>query len=319
MRVLITGGAGFIGSHLCDALVAREHQVTILDNFSTGTQKNIAHLIGKIEIIRGDILETELVKGLIQKCDLIIHMAAAVGVDTILADPIQSIKTNFHGSEIVINFALQFKKRILIASTSEIYGKNQNQPLHELSDRIMGAPQKIRWSYADAKALEEAIAHHLFLTRQLQVSTVRFFNTTGPRQSGDYGMVLPRFVKAALRNDPLVIFGDGAQTRVFCHVEDAVKAVLLILQSGKTVGEIFNIGGSYEISILDLARLVIKLLKSKSKIDFAKYEVSYKPGFEDMLRRVPDISKINKYVNWTPEINLEKIILDIAEYQTKEI
>jgi UDP-glucose 4-epimerase len=236
MKVFITGGAGFIGSHLCDALVAKGEEVTILDNLSTGSKNNIAHLEGKVKVFQGDIRDKELVESLLNDCDLVLHMAAALGVDNILENPIESISTNFHGSEIVLNAASKFGKRIVIASTSEVYGKNPNQPLIETDDRVIGTPQKLRWSYSDAKALEEAIAYALFLKNDLRVTTIRFFNTVGPRQTGRYGMVIPRFVEAALANEPLQIFGNGQQRRVFCHVNDAIKAVIALSNSDKAIG-----------------------------------------------------------------------------------
>jgi UDP-glucose 4-epimerase len=312
MKVFITGGAGFIGSHLCDALVAEGKEVTILDNLSTGSKKNIAHLDGKIKVFQGDIRDQKLVESLVENCDLVLHMAAALGVDNILENPIESISTNYHGSEIVLNAATKFDKRIVIASTSEIYGKNPKQPLSETDDRVIGTPQKLRWTYSDAKALEEATAYSLFLTKKLKVTTVRFFNTVGPRQTGRYGMVIPRFVQAALESKPINIFGDGSQTRVFCHVHDAIKATLLLALDSKTVGEVFNIGGVGEITILNLASNIIQQLNSNSKITFTSYEDAYKVGYEDMQRRVPNISKISKFVNWVPKISLDQIIKDVA-------
>lgn len=312
MRVFITGGAGFIGSHLCDALISRGDEVVILDNLSTGSQNNIAHLNGKIEIFQGDIRDKGIVESLSAKSDLILHMAAALGVDNILENPIESISTNFYGSEVVLNAALKFDKRILIASTSEIYGKNTHQPLSETDDRVIGTPQKLRWSYSDAKALEEAAAHFLHITKQLNVTTMRFFNTVGPRQTGKYGMVIPRFVKAAIENSPLKIFGDGTQSRVFCHINDSVTAILALAENNKTIGEVFNIGGIGEISILDLARKIIKQTGSNSEITFVSYDDAYSTGFEDMARRVPDISKIRSFVNWEPKLSLNEIIKDIV-------
>ena len=313
MRVFITGGAGFIGSHLCDALISRGDEVTILDNLSTGSHENIAHLKGKIEVIQGDIRDKALVESLVDNSELVLHMAAALGVDNILENPIESISTNFYGSEIVLGATLKYDKRILIASTSEIYGKNIKQPLSETDDRVIGTPQKLRWTYSDAKALEEATAHFLFLTKQLKVTTIRFFNTVGPRQTGKYGMVIPRFVRAAIENKPLKIFGDGSQTRVFCHVNDSVKAILALATNDKTIGEVFNIGGRGEISILDLAKLIIKQTDSKSEITFTDYEDAYATGFEEMARRVPDISKLTKFTGWEPKIDLKKIIDDVSK------
>ena len=319
MKVFITGGAGFIGSHLCDALVAEDKEVTILDNLSTGSKKNISHLEGKIKVFQGDIRNQKIVESNVENCDLVLHMAAALGVDNILENPIDSISTNFHGSEIVLNAALKYDKRIVIASTSEIYGKNPKQPLSETDDRVVGTPQKLRWTYSDAKALEEATAHFLFLTKQLKVTTIRFFNTVGPRQTGKYGMVIPRFVGAALDNSPLIIFGDGSQSRVFCHVEDAVRAILSLAAERRTIGEVFNIGGYGEISIRDLAKQIIEQTNSQSDIFFENYEDAYAIGFEDMARRVPDISKIDKFVGWRPKKNLNHIISDIVEHRSKEI
>ncbi len=311
MRVLITGGAGFIGSHLCDALVSEGKEVTILDNLSSGSKKNIEHLEGKIKLIQGDIRDRKLVDSLVAENNLILHMAAAVGVDKILENPIESVSTNFYGSEIVLKSAVKYDKRLIIASTSEIYGKNLNQTLKETDDRIIGTPQKLRWSYSDAKALEEAVAHSLYLTRKLKVTTVRFFNTVGPRQTGEYGMVIPRFVKAAVENKPLQVFGDGSQSRVFCHVQDTVRAVLLLAENEKSIGEVFNIGGKGEITILDLAKMIINQINSKSEITFKNYINAYAVGFEDMARRVPDISKITNTTGWIPKIDLNQIIEDV--------
>jgi UDP-glucose 4-epimerase len=313
VRVFITGGAGFIGSHLCDVLVAEGKEVTILDNLSSGSKKNIAHLEGKIKVVQGDIRDQKLVESLVAESDLILHMAAALGVDNILENPIESISTNFYGSEIVLNAATKYDKRIVIASTSEIYGKNSKQPLSETDDRVVGTPQKLRWTYSDAKALEEATAHALFLTKNLKVTTIRLFNTVGPRQIGKYGMVIPRFIKAAITNEPINIFGDGSQSRVFCHVNDATRAILSLTNSTESIGEVFNIGGMGEITISDLAHLIIKTVNSKSEIIFTDYSKAYKVGYEDMPRRVPDISKINKIIGWKPNINLETTIKDIYE------
>jgi UDP-glucose 4-epimerase len=239
-------------------------------------------------------------------------MAAALGVNTILEKTVESVSTNFSGSEVILQAALKHKKRIIIASTSEIYGKNPQQPLTETSDRVVGAPQKIRWTYADAKALEEAIAHSLFLTEGLQVSTIRFFNTVGPRQTGRYGMVLPRFVQSALNNEPISIYGDGTQSRVFCHVLDAVDAVLKITKDDKTIGEVFNIGGEGETTIQQLAEKIITNTKSQSTLTFTPYNQAYPAGFEDMQRRVPDITKAKNALNWKPERNLDQIISDVV-------
>jgi UDP-glucose 4-epimerase len=314
VKVFITGGAGFIGSYLSDVRVAEGKHVTILDNLSTGSKKNIAHLVDRIKIFEGDIRDRKLVESLVEDCDLVLHMAAALGVDNILENPIDSISTNFYGSEIVMNAAVKFTKRLIIASTSEIYGKNVKQPLSELDDRVIGTPQKLRWTYSDAKALEEAVAHYYFLTKNLPVTTVRFFNTVGPRQTGKYGMVIPRFVKSALNGAPIEIFGDGKQTRVFCHVNDTVNAINSIIMEPKTIGEVFNIGGIGEVSILELAQLIIQKTNSKSEIFFTKYEDAYGIGFEDMKRRVPNISKIENFTGWKPYLSLPTIIDDVVNY-----
>jgi len=312
MRVFLTGGAGFIGSHLCDALLAQGDTPVILDNLSTGQLSNIARIQNKVELHQGDIRDVSLVSKLTEQSDLVLHMAAALGVSTILEKTVESVSTNFTGSEVVLQAALKHKKRIIIASTSEIYGKNPDQPLKETHDRVVGAPQKIRWTYADAKALEEAIAHSLFLTEGLKVSTIRFFNTVGPRQTGRYGMVVPRFVQSAIKNEPLTIYGDGTQSRVFCHVLDAIDAVLKITKDDKTIGEVFNVGGEGETTIQKLAEKIITNTQSKSKITFTPYSDAYPAGFEDMQRRVPDITKAKTSLNWKPSRNLDQIISDVA-------
>lgn len=312
MRVFLTGGAGFIGSHICDALIAQGDIPVILDNLSTGQLSNIAHIQNEIEIHQGDIRDEALVSRLTEESDVVMHMAAALGVNTILEKTVESVSTNFTGSEIVLQAALKHKKRIIIASTSEIYGKNPQQPLTETSDRVVGAPQKIRWTYADAKALEEAIAHSLFLTEGLKVSTIRFFNTVGPRQTGRYGMVLPRFVQSALNNEPITIYGDGTQSRVFCHVLDAVDAVLKVSKADSTIGEVFNVGGEGETTVQQLAEKIIRITKSQSTLTFTPYSQAYPAGFEDMQRRVPDITKAKNLLNWEPVRNLDQIISDVA-------
>ena len=314
MRVFITGGAGFIGSHLCDALVGRGDSVTILDNLSTGSRTNIAHLEAKIETIIGDIRDVAVIEKAVAGADVVLHMAAALGVSTILESPIESISTNFTGSEVVLMAAAKFNKRIIIASTSEIYGKNPKQPLSETDDRIIGTPQKLRWTYSDAKALEEALAHALFLEKKLSVTTIRLFNTVGPRQTGRYGMVVPRFVSAALEGKPIEIFGDGTQSRVFCHVSDAVDAILALVADDKTIGEVYNIGGVGEVSIKELAERVIARTNSQSTITYTSYESAYPAGYEDMQRRVPDTTKIRGAITWAPAYSLDGIIDSVADY-----
>ena len=312
MRVFITGGAGFIGSHLADHYVATGHEVTILDNFSTGSKSNIANLEGKITTVDGDIRNIELIETLTKDTDLVLHMAAALGVNTILKSPLESMSTNITGSEVVLHAAAKHKKRIIIASTSEIYGKNPKQPLSETDDRVVGAPQKIRWTYSDAKAIEEAMAFALHQEKNLPVTTVRLFNTVGPRQTGRYGMVVPRFVQAALKNEPITIYGDGTQSRVFCHVADAVQAIANIASKDSTIGDVYNVGGTGEVTIKQLAEQVLGTTGSTSVITYTPYSDAYPAGFEDIQRRVPDISKIKSAINWAPTKDLKQIISDIA-------
>jgi UDP-glucose 4-epimerase len=312
MRVLITGGAGFIGSHLADAILARGDEVVALDNFSTGSAANLDHLKSNIRIVDGDIRDADLINEITADVDLVLHMAAALGVNTILTSPLESISTNVTGSEVVLNSAAQHGKRIVIASTSEIYGKNPKQPLAESDDRVVGPPQVIRWSYSDAKAIEEAMATAFRQEKGLPVITARLFNTVGPRQTGRYGMVVPRFVHSALKNEPLVVYGDGQQSRVFCHVADAVEAILSLSACDPAIGEVFNVGGEGEISIRDLAIRIIKTTGSKSTIEYLPYDMAYPAGFEDIQRRVPDISKIRRMIGWKPSRNLETIIEDVA-------
>jgi UDP-glucose 4-epimerase len=312
MRIFITGGAGFIGSHLADHYVNAGHTVTLLDNFSTGSKSNIAHLEGEVTTIDGDIRNIELIDQLTKNSDLVLHMAAALGVNTILESPLESMSTNITGSEVVLNAAAKHNKRIIIASTSEIYGKNPKQPLSETDDRVVGAPQKIRWTYSDAKAIEEAMAFALHQEKKLPVTTVRLFNTVGPRQTGRYGMVVPRFVHAALKNEPITIYGDGTQSRVFCHVDDAVQAIAAIAHTDSTIGDVYNVGGTGEVAINELAEKIIAVTGSQSTITYTPYSDAYPAGFEDIQRRVPDTSKIKSAIGWTAGKDLNQIISDIA-------
>jgi len=316
MRVFITGGAGFIGSHLADHYVNAGHAVTLLDNFSTGSKTNIEHLVGKLTIIDGDIRNIDLINQLTKDADLVVHMAAALGVNTILESPLESMSTNITGSEVVLSAAAKYNKRIIIASTSEIYGKNPKQPLSETDDRVVGTPQKIRWTYSDAKAIEEAMAFTLYQEKMLPVTTVRLFNTVGPRQTGRYGMVVPRFVQSALKNEPITIYGDGTQSRVFCHVADAVQAIATIAVTDSTIGDVFNVGGTGEVSIKKLAEQVIQVTKSKSEVTYTPYSDAYPAGFEDIQRRVPDISKIKSLIGWGPTKDLAQIISDITNQES---
>jgi UDP-glucose 4-epimerase len=317
MRVFITGGAGFIGSHLADALIARGDEVGILDNLSTGTLKNLSGVIEKVGFVEGDIRDQALVEKLTQDSDVVLHMAAALGVQTIMHHTVESVSTNFTGSEVIMQAALKFDKRLIIASTSEIYGKNPKQPLSETDDRVVGTPQKIRWTYADAKALEEAIAYALFTTHGLKQTTLRFFNTVGPRQTGRYGMVIPRFVEAALKNEPIPVHGDGTQSRVFCHVEDVVRAVLSVISDDSTTGQVFNVGGVGETTIQQLAEKIIERTNSTSSISYTPYSEAYPPGYEDMQRRVPDTTKLRKHLKWLPAHTLDSIVDDVVADKRK--
>ena len=310
MKVLITGGAGFIGSHLTDAFVKRGDQVTIIDNFSTGVADNLKSFA---QVIEGDIRNADLMDKEIAKADLVMHMAASLGVKNIMENPLEAISTNLGGSEVVLKAVTRHQKRTFIASTSEVYGKNPMQPLSETDDRVVGSPQNYRWTYSDAKALEEAVATIMHQQHQLPVTTIRFFNTVGPRQTGAYGMVLPRFVKAAKSNEKLTVHGDGSQSRVFGHVADAVEAVFALLDNEKSIGEVFNVGGQGETTIKALAEKVISQTGSKSEIQYLPYKEAYGAGFEDMQRRVPDLSKIKALTGWQPKRDLTQIISDIAE------
>jgi len=314
MKVLVTGGAGFIGSHLTDSLLLSNDEITVVDNFSTGNINNLDHAKSKINIIEGDIRDQYLIERTVSEVDLVFHMAAALGVSNILNSTLDSISVNITGSDVVLKAAAKYDKRIVIASTSEIYGKNDKQPLSEKDDRVIGSPQKIRWSYSDAKAIEEATATVLYQTNGLRVTTIRLFNTVGPRQKGQYGMVIPRFVQNALTNNPLNIYGDGKQTRVFCHVSDVIDALLKIIKTDNSIGEVYNLGGVGEISINELAQKIIEITNSISRIEYIPYDKAYPFGFEDMLRRVPDITKLKSIIDWQPKKNLDQIITDIMKF-----
>ena len=317
MKYLITGGAGFIGSHLAEKLIARGDQVVIFDNLSTGSAMNLSGITERITFKEGNILVKAVIDKLVSESDFVVHLAAALGVFNIVNKPLESLKTNLQGSEVVLEACDKYRKPVLIASTSEIYGKNDKVPLNEEDDRIIGHPLKSRWSYSEAKAVDESFAYFYYLENKLPTRIVRFFNTVGPRQVGNYGMVVPRFVSAALRNEPLSVYGSGDQIRCFCHVDDAVRALLLVMDSDKAVGEVFNVGNNQQISIMELAKKVIELTGSSSTIEKIAYEEAYPEGFEDMQRRVPDISKIKRALGWTPEINLDQIVRDIAAFNSK--
>jgi UDP-glucose 4-epimerase len=317
VKYLVTGGAGFIGSHLVEQLITRGDRVVILDDLSTGTPKNLVTVESKVIFHKGDILDRSIVEKLVAECDYVVHLAAALGVFNIVNKPLESLRTNLQGSEIVLEACDKYRKPVLIASTSEIYGKNEKVPLNEEDDRIIGHPLKSRWSYSEAKAVDESLAYFYYLENKLPIRIVRFFNTVGPRQVGHYGMVVPRFVSAALKNEPLSVYGSGDQIRCFCHVADAVKGLLLVMDSDKAIGQVFNVGNNSQISIMELAKKVIEITGSKSTIEKIAYEKAYPEGFEDMQRRVPDISKIKKVLGWEPEINLDQIIKDIAAFNSK--
>jgi len=317
VKYLITGGAGFIGSHLVEKLIVRGEQVVVLDNFSTGLANNLSVVKDKINFKQGNILDRSVIYKLVAQSDYVVHLAAALGVFNIVNKPLESLKTNLQGSEIVLEACDKYRKPVLIASTSEIYGKNDKVPLNEEDDRIIGHPLKSRWSYSEAKAVDESLAYFYYLEKKLPIRIVRFFNTVGPRQVGNYGMVVPRFVSAALKNEPISVYGSGEQIRCFCHVDDAVRALLLVMDSNKAVGEVFNIGNNQQISIMELAKKVIQVTGSTSSIEKIPYKKAYPEGFEDMQRRVPDVSKIKQVLGWEPEINLDQIIKDIAAFNTK--
>jgi UDP-glucose 4-epimerase len=315
MKILITGGAGFIGSHLTDKLVGEGHQVTVLDNLSTGRLENIQDHIHskKIDYVEGSILNIDLVSRLVSESEYVFHLAAAVGVFNIVKKPLESLLTNIRGTENVLEAATQFRVPVLVASSSEVYGKNTSDSLGEKDNRILGSPTTLRWSYSEAKAIDESLAYAYFIEKNLESRIVRFFNTVGPRQLGSYGMVVPRFINAALKNEPITIYGNGEQTRCFGHVSDVIEALCLVAFSPKTIGQVVNIGNNHEISMNDLAKLVIERTQSSSEIQYIKYEDAYGPGFEDMERRVPNLDLIRELVGWQPSRNLDQIIEDIAQ------
>lgn len=310
MKVLITGGAGFIGSHLADQLLARGDHVVILDDLSTGRLANIDHLVGRsdVEFVLGSILNADLVDSVVARVDVVYHLAAAVGVELIVERPLQSLMTNIRGSEIVFEKAHKHGTRILVTSTSEIYGKNTSDRLHEEDDRILGSPLKSRWSYSEAKAIDEILAYTYWREKGLETVIVRLFNTVGPRQTGSYGMVIPRFVSQALRNEPITVYGSGDQTRCFCFVGDVVSGMVRLCDHPEAFGKVFNLGGNEEVSIRDLAERIINLAGSTSKLDFIPYDVAYEEGFEDMQRRVPDVTRAANLVGFAPSVGLDEII-----------
>lgn len=319
MRALITGGAGFIGSHLAERLLAEGHQVVALDDLSTGRFANIEHLTGRadFEFILGSVLNADLVDDAARRCDVMFHLAAAVGVQLIVDKPLESIRTNILGSEIVIEKAHKYGCRLLVTSSSEIYGKNTSDRLHEDDDRILGSPLKSRWSYSEAKAIEEVLAYTYWRQKGLPAVIVRLFNTVGPRQTGAYGMVVPRFVSQAIRGEAITVYGDGAQTRCFCHVHDVVEALVRLIWLPEAEGKVVNIGGTEEVSVATLAQRVIDLAASDSVLRYVPYEEAYEEGFEDMQRRVPDISRAGKLIGFQPTQSLDDIVRAVIEEQRR--
>ena len=316
MKTLITGGAGFIGSHLIKYLTSKSEQVLVLDDFSGSEELNLNRFLKSdlVEVINGSILDKKLVEDLMRSVTKCYHLAASLGVERINNDPLKSLEVNIKGTEIVLNAASKFNVRTLLASSSEVYGRNPSMPLTEESDRVLGSPKVARWSYSEAKAIDEFYAFELNRKDAFKVTIARLFNTVGPGQSGTYGMVLPRFIKAALSDQPLLVYGDGNQSRSFCAVSDVVVALDDLMDTSESIGQAYNIGSTNEISIKDLAAKVIELTNSKSQIVFKKHSDVFGDNFEEPMRRVPDISKISKAIGWKPKKSLDEIILEVAEY-----
>lgn len=317
MRYLITGGAGFIGSHLADRLLARGDSVLALDDLSTGSSRNIAHLSDHpgFRFVQGSILDHPLVAGLVADSDAVVHLAAAVGVRLIVEKPLESLLTNIRGTEIVLDAVAQGGRKVLITSTSEIYGKNASGPLHEDADRILGSPFKARWSYSTAKAVDEILARAYWHDRGVPSIVVRLFNCVGPRQTGEFGMVVPSFVRQALAGQDITVYGDGTQRRCFCHVLDTVGALVAVLDHPGAIGDVFNVGAPHELSMNELAERIVAASGSGSRIVHIPYDEAYEEGFEDMERRVPDIAKIKALTGWEPTLGLEQIIEDAIEFE----
>lgn len=319
MKYLITGGAGFIGSHIAEELLKRGHEVLVIDDLSTGRLQNVAEFLNNknFHLFIDSILNEHIVEELVRKCDFVFHLASVVGVKKVLENPVDSIIINISGTQIILKNCAKYNKKVLITSTSEIYGKNTNVPFKEEDDIVIGSTKKKRWSYACSKAIDEFLAFAYKEEFNLQVIIVRLFNTVGPRQTGRYGMVIPRFVKQALNNQPITVFGTGEQTRCFIHVKDVVDALLKLIEKKQAYGDIFNIGSNEEIKIKDLAFRIKEITCSKSEIQFINPEKVYKSGFEDMERRVPDITKLKQTIGFMPRYSLEEIIKDVVEYYRK--
>jgi UDP-glucose 4-epimerase len=316
MRALITGGAGFIGSHLAEALLSSGHQVLVLDNLSTGSIENIAHLKGRsgFEYFIDSVDNEPLLAELIDRSDVVFHLAAAVGVKLIVEQPVHTIETNVHGTEVVLKHANKKKKLVVIASTSEVYGKSNDVPFREDSDLVMGPTPNHRWAYACSKAIDEFLALAYWKERKLPVIIVRFFNTVGPRQTGRYGMVIPNFVRQALAGEPITVFGDGTQSRSFTHVADVVGALLKLVVEPKAIGQVVNLGNTEEVTIRALAERVRALAASSSPIKNVSYDDAYESGFEDMPRRVPDLSKARTMIGYAPKFGLDDILVEVIEH-----
>jgi UDP-glucose 4-epimerase len=320
VRALITGGAGFIGSHLSDTLLNGGHEVLILDNLSTGSFDNIAHLKGRagFEYFIDSVNNEPLLAELIDRSDVVFHFAAAVGVKLIVEQPVHTIETNVHGTEVVLKHANKKKKLVVIASTSEVYGKSEDVPFREDSDLVMGPTPKHRWAYACSKAIDEFLALAYWKERKLPVIIVRFFNTVGPRQTGQYGMVIPNLVRQALAGEPITVFGDGTQSRSFTHVADVVGALLKLVNEPKAIGEVINIGNIEEITIYELAERIKALTNSTSVIKLVPYDQAYESGFEDMPRRVPDLTKVSSLIGYKPHHTLDDILVQVIDYFRKK-
>ena len=317
MKVLVTGGAGFIGSHLSEFLLEKGHKVLVIDDLSTGSIENILHLKNnpEFEYTIDSILNTPVTAELVDRSDCIFHLAAAVGVRLIVESPVQTIETNIKGTETILDLACKKKKKTLVFSTSEVYGKSSKIPFNEEDDLVMGSTSRGRWSYACSKAIDEFLALAYWKEKKLPATVIRLFNTVGPRQTGQYGMVVPTFVQQALEGKPLTVYGTGSQTRCFCHVQDVIQAIYKVSQEEKAVGQVYNIGTDEEISILELARRVISITGSSSQIQIIPYSEAYEEGFEDMLKRKPDLAKITDLIDYKPQRDLERIIRDVVQYE----
>ena len=317
MKALVTGGAGFIGSHLSEYLLKLGHKVLVIDDLSTGSIENILHLKGNpgFEYTIDSILNIPVTAELVDRSDCIFHLAAAVGVRLIVESPVQTIETNIKGTEAILDLACKKKKKTLVFSTSEVYGKSSKIPFNEEDDLVMGSTTRGRWSYACSKAIDEFLALAYWKEKKLPATVIRLFNTVGPRQTGQYGMVIPTFVQQALQGIPLTVYGDGTQTRCFCHVHDVIQAIYQVSQEEKAIGQVYNIGTDEEVSMLELAHRVISITGSSSQIQIIPYDQAYEEGFEDMMKRRPDLAKIKGLIDYKPQHNLEKIIKDVAQYE----